>query len=154
RSLEEIHSGRALDSCAYLHACIEEALRLSPAVAALLPREVMAGGIVIDGQHIPQGTVVGVPSYVVQHDQSTFPEPWKFKPERWIVGTTTSKEDLQRAREALCPFSLGSRGGIGKQLASLEMRLALVALLWAYDLREVESGRKGGGGKDLERGRE
>ena len=78
RSLEEIHSGPKMDSCIYLNACIEETLRLSPAVAAPLPREVMKGGIVIDGHYIPEGTVVGVSAYVVHHNEEAFPEPWGF----------------------------------------------------------------------------
>ena len=162
KSLEEIQSGPKMDSCIYLNACIEEALRLSPPVAAPLPREVMKGGIVIDGHHIPGGTVVGVSAYVVQHNKEAFPKPWSFRPERWIIGSDLhangvglSKADVSRAREAMCPFSLGHRICIGKKLAYTEMRIAIAMLLWTYDLEEVEgAGRKGGGGMDVEEGRE
>ena len=123
----------------------------------------MKGGIAIDGHYIPQGTVVGVAAYVVQHDKEAFPEPWRFRPERWIVGSfphadgeAVSKAAVSRAREAMCPFSLGARGCIGKKLAYIEMRTALATLLWSYDLEEVEPGgrKRGGGGIDLEEGRE
>ncbi len=161
-SLEEIRSGSKMDRCIYLNACIEESLRLSPPVAAPLPREVMKGGIVIDGHYIPEGIVVGVSAYVVQHDKGSFPEPWSFRPERWIVGSDShadgggmSKADVNRAREAMCPFSLGSRSCIGKRLAYIEMRIALAALVWSYDLEEVRSGgSKLGSRVDLEEGRE
>jgi cytochrome P450 len=176
KSLEEIVSGPQMDSCVYLHACIEETLRLAPPVTAPLPREVMKGGIVIDGHHIPEGVVVGVAAYVVHHDAEAFPQPWAFRPERWIlpskphlrgskeynstnnttiavntdgkqdtkdnnlgvgVNGNVSKEALSRARQAMCPFSLGGRGCIGKQLAYIELRITLAALLWSYDLQEV-----------------
>ncbi|KAK5061574.1 hypothetical protein LTR84_008118 [Exophiala bonariae] len=161
-SLEDIHSGPKMDSCTYLNACIEETLRIAPAVASQLPREVMKGGIVIDGEYIPEGVVLGVPSYVVHHDRNAFPESWSFRPERWIAGSnlnedgvTVTKEDIRTAREAMCPFSMGSRSCVGRVFAYMEMRNAIASVLWVYDFEEVDGKeRKGGGGSDLELGRE
>lgn len=60
-SLESIRGSPALQSCTYLRACIDESLRMSPSVGGILPREVLPGGIDIDGQHFPPGVDVGVP---------------------------------------------------------------------------------------------
>jgi len=139
-SPDEIHAGPKLESkCTYLAACIEEAMRLSPPVASVLPREVMPGGVVIDGEFIPAGTVVGVPPYALQHDEDIYPDPWAFRPQRWIAGREGMKgEDVRRAQAAMSPFSHGSRGCIGKALAYLEMKIALARLLFLMDIRESE----------------
>jgi cytochrome P450 len=114
--VEEIRFGQKLSALPYVRACIDEAMRLSPSVGGLLPREVLAGGIEIDGEQIPAGTVVGVPSYTVQHNEEYYPSPWEFRPERWIAGSEkgVSAESVAMAQSAFCPFSVGPRGCIGK----------------------------------------
>jgi cytochrome P450 len=133
-------------------------------VAAPLPREVQKGGIVVDGHYVPEGCVIGVPAYVVHHNREAFPDPWAYRPERWIVGSSfpglghgiVSEEDVSRARQSMCPFSLGHRGCIGKKLAYMELRIALAMLLWSYDLEEFEDEREqiGGGSPRLGEGRQ
>ncbi|KAK3671598.1 hypothetical protein LTR78_008521 [Recurvomyces mirabilis] len=44
QNVEEICKGPKMQACSWLRACIDEAMRMSPAVAGLLPREVMEGG--------------------------------------------------------------------------------------------------------------
>lgn len=114
--VEEIRMGTTLSSLQYLRACIDEAMRLSPSVGGLLPREVLAGGMEIDGNQIPAGTVVGVPHYTVQHNAQYYPQPFDFKPGRWIAGSSTSvtSDNVALAQSAFCPFSVGPRGCIGK----------------------------------------
>ena len=80
--VEEIWSIQDLDSCHYLRACINEALRLSPPVGALLPREILAGGLTVDDHHFPEGIDIGVPHYALHHNELHYPDPFVFKPER------------------------------------------------------------------------
>jgi cytochrome P450 len=58
-TVEDINSGLALNLCTYLRAVIDEAMRLSPPVGGILPREVLPGGLDVDGIHIPEGTYPG-----------------------------------------------------------------------------------------------
>ncbi|KAH6654714.1 isotrichodermin C-15 hydroxylase [Truncatella angustata] len=139
--VEDIHQGPALTSCAYLRACIDEAMRMSPSVGGIVPREVLAGGLTIDGENIPAGTVVGVPHYTIHHNAAYYPEPFVYKPERWVAGShkalgTVSERDVQTAHGAFCPFSIGPRGCIGKGLAYIEMSTTIARLLYLYDLRK------------------
>ena len=159
--VEEIVHGATLGSCTYLRACIDEAMRLSPSVGGILPREVQHGGITIDGETLPPGTVVGTPHYAVHHNEAYFPSPFGYSPERWLVGEvnslngqTTTEDSAALAQSAFCPFSVGPRGCIGKGLAYVEMTATLARTMYLYDLRRaVGIVDPGEGRKDLEWGR-
>ncbi|KAJ9640085.1 hypothetical protein H2199_006319 [Coniosporium tulheliwenetii] len=141
-SAADIHSGPALDSCVYLQGVMEESLRRTPPKPSHVPREVLPGGIVIDGHHIPAGYVVGVPAYSIHHSEDYYPDPWSFRPERWIVDEKAgvTPEAVALANRAFCPFSLG-------------YKLALAHVLWRYDFRQAPGETLGEGSPDLEEGR-
>lgn len=145
-SAEDIHSGPALNSCTYLRACIDEALRLLPPVPSHLPREVLAGGITVDGHWCPPGTVVGNSTWAIHHNAEYFPDPFTFRPERWIAKDDNG-EAVAMARSAFCAFSLGSRGCVGKSIAYVEVSLALANLFWRYDISLGQGQPTGGGAK-------
>ncbi|KAK3312883.1 cytochrome P450-like protein [Apodospora peruviana] len=144
--VETIHQGPQLASCTYLRACIDEAMRLSPSVGGLLPREVLVGGYTIDGEHVPEGTIVGTPHYAIHHNPLYYPDPWAYRPERWLDGN-------ELAVSAFCPFSIGPRGCIGKGLAYLEMTITLARVLFLYDLRRAQGVADPGEGGGEEWGR-
>ena len=66
-SVDEIETGPKLASCQYLRACIDESLRISPSVPADLPRQVLPGGLEIDGQYFPEGTEIGSSLWALMH---------------------------------------------------------------------------------------
>lgn len=153
--VEEIISGSRLSELTYLKACIDEALRLAPAVPGAPPREVMDGGAVVDGVFLPAGTDCGTPVYSIHRQEQYYREPEKFVPERWIEGATcevsgpswtTTKEDIDTARRAFCPFSIGPRGCIGKSMAFMEMRLTLARILFLFDMTLADRQGEDAGG--------
>lgn len=144
-SLEDIVTGAKLNDLVYLKACLDEALRLAPAVPGALPREAMEGGGVVDGVFLPAGTNCGTPTYSIHRQDRYYREPNEFVPERWIDGATcqtssssaswqTTKEDVETARRAFCPFSIGPRGCIGKSMAFMEMRLTVARMMFLFDI--------------------
>jgi cytochrome P450 len=153
--VEEISSGPTLNSCTYLRAVIDEAMRLSPPVGGILPREVLPGGLEIDGLFIPEGIIVGTPHYALHHNPTYYPDPFSFRPERWLVGGSpdNTQEAVELAQSAFCPFSTGPRGCIGKGLAYVELMTTLARVVYLYDLRLAEGISVGEGNPMLEWGR-
>lgn len=133
----------------YTRACIDETLRLAPAVPAHLPRQVLSGGLDIEGHHFPAGTVVGTSAYAIHHDPSYYPAPYSFHPERWLADDAS----VAVARSAFCPFTLGTRMCIGRNLAYMELTLTVARLLWSYDIRAADGVSGGGSAAEKHPGR-
>ncbi|KAL2181595.1 cytochrome P450 [Thermothelomyces heterothallicus CBS 202.75] len=116
--------GASLDRLPYLDAVVMEGLRCFPAIPMSLPRSVPAGGRTVDGFFLPAGTTVGCQAYSVHRiDQSVFPRPDAFEPERWLE----PEGDAERKR-LFFAFANGGRGCVGKHLALAEMKMLLRAV--------------------------
>jgi cytochrome P450 len=154
--LEDIHSNPTLNGCTYLRAVIDEAMRLSPPVGGILPREVLVGGLDVDGLHIPEGIIVGTPHYAIHHNPAYYPEPFSFLPERWIADSSpnVTKDSVALAQSAFCPFSVGPRGCIGKGIAYVELMTSLARVVYMYEMRAVKGMTVGEGNQELEWGRQ
>ncbi|KAF2098372.1 benzoate 4-monooxygenase cytochrome P450, partial [Rhizodiscina lignyota] len=156
----EISNGPAFASLTYMNACIEEALRRSPPVPGILPRVALSGGMTVDNQFIPEGINVGVSAFAIHHNPEYYPDPFTYRPERWIAGSSpdATAESVAVAKRAFCPFGIGSRGCLGKGFAYLELRLAVATILFNYDVRlDPEDSMRGAGRKEWDaegRGRE
>ncbi|KAL1961979.1 hypothetical protein VTN77DRAFT_714 [Rasamsonia byssochlamydoides] len=118
----------------FLHACIEEGLRMYPPVPVGMPRVVPAEGKVICGEMVPGKTAVSVNQWATYRNPKNFKHPNTFIPERW----TNDPEFATDQKAALQPFSTGPRNCLGKNLAYHEMRLILAKVLWHFDLSLCE----------------
>ncbi|KAL8792649.1 MAG: hypothetical protein Q9195_004777 [Heterodermia aff. obscurata] len=137
-TLEDIHTGPKLTSCAYLRACLYETMRLSPPAGGAMWREVDLGGELIDGIHVPAGFDVGTSMYAIHHNEAYYPDPYTFIPERWIAGPENSSANVAQAQRAWNPFSVGPRGCIGRSLALTEISLTVVRLMRSMEFRKAE----------------
>jgi cytochrome P450 len=134
---EDIRLGQQLNSCRYLRGCINEALRLAPPVTGLAPRCVLPGGIAIGNKHFPEGTIVGTPIYTIHHNEAYFPDPFLFKPERWIVNPELgyTEDVVKLAHSAFFAFSTGPSSCVAKSLAWTEISITTARTLYSCDLR-------------------
>ncbi|RYP42528.1 hypothetical protein DL767_000216 [Monosporascus sp. MG133] len=159
-SASEIKSGPQLSNCHYLRACIDEALRIAPPVPGTLWRELASDEkdkpLIIDGHLVPPHTQVGVNIYTLHHNEKYFPDPYTFRPERWL-SSETPESQRNLMREAFTPFSIGYRGCAGKAMAYLESSLVVAKTLWYFDFKLApgQLGEVGGGapGRTDSRGR-
>jgi cytochrome P450 len=149
---DEINYDEKLISCHYLRACIDEALRMSPPAPGALWREQYFADtseepLMVDGHVIPKGTQIGVSLYALHHNPEYFPDPFVFKPERWLAGH--SDKQSATVREAFNPFSIGARACAGKAMAYMEASLAIARTMWHFDF-EVATGADGQLGAGIE----
>ncbi|KAK6212772.1 hypothetical protein LQW54_004861 [Pestalotiopsis sp. IQ-011] len=155
-----IRQGPALAGCRYLRAVIDESLRISPPTPGVMWRErdplsSPGGPLVVDGQVVPPGILVGVGLYSLMHNPEYFPEPFAFRPERWLDDGAAAG-DKAAMRRAFVPFILRDRGCAGKAVAYLEMSLTVAKTLRYFDFRPAPgpAGELGIGRRGAESGRD
>ncbi|GES65961.1 cytochrome P450 monooxygenase [Aspergillus terreus] len=116
----------------YFQAVMKEALRMHSATGLPLWREVPAGGAKLGGYFFPEGTVVGVNTWVAHYDEEVFPDAKSFRPERWIEAEQ-DPERLKMMNDMYMPFGLGSRTCLGKHISILEMSKLIPRLVRDFD---------------------
>ncbi|KAG9501751.1 hypothetical protein J7337_007442 [Fusarium musae] len=112
----------------YLKACLDEGLRLIPPVSSGLPRRTPPEGAKIMETWIPGDTSVSMTIWSAHHNEDIYPEPYVFKPERWL-----NLEERKRMEPFFIPFSAGARGCIGRNISYLEQQIVLATLVHRYE---------------------
>ena len=120
----EIDAGRD----EYVTATIRETLRRRPVLVNAAPRKVMAPIAVGDRTYEP-GCYLVPNAYLVQHDREIYPEPYAFRPERFL--------DADPGTYTWIPFGGGRRRCVGASFAMLEMEIVLKSLLARVELRSA-----------------
>jgi cytochrome P450 family 138 len=109
-----------------LQATILEIQRTRPVVLNTA-RRVRADGLELGGFPVPRGWTVLAGIDLVQNDETAFPDPGRFDPERFV--------GVKPATYAWIPFGGGTRRCIGAAFANLELTVVLRTLLRDFDLR-------------------
>jgi cytochrome P450 len=105
---------------AYLTATVQETLRRRPVLPNAAPRLVKQP-IEVGGWSYPPGACLVANAYLVHHDPEIYPDPYAFKPERFL--------DQAPGTYTWIPFGGGRRRCLGASFATLEMKLVLRAVL-------------------------
>ena len=117
----------------YLEAVCNETLRIYPPVHVIHRRLVRPLRLL--GYDLPAGTVVAAGAYATHRIESIYPEPGRFKPERFIDKSYTPFEFL--------PWGGGARRCLGAAFAMYEMKIVLATILRENQLRLLETGEVG-----------
>ncbi|PVD38386.1 hypothetical protein C0Q70_01000 [Pomacea canaliculata] len=116
---DEIPTHEGVTKLKYLDSVIHETLRMYPPGGSA--DRVASEEVTIKGITIPKGAAVMIPITNVMKDPEYFPEPDKFKPERFYEGSVDPISFLA--------FGYGPRLCIGMRLSLLEMKMAMVHVL-------------------------
>ncbi|PBP20008.1 hypothetical protein BUE80_DR009152 [Diplocarpon rosae] len=112
----------------YLHGCVHEGIRLAHGIVTRDPRRAPDVALHYAGWTIPPNTPVSMTNVDILTNETIFPRPADFCPERWI-----GRPELERY---FVPFGRGSRAcaGINLALAELYITLAVVFTRFTFDL--------------------
>ncbi|XP_023756353.1 3-beta-hydroxylase [Lactuca sativa] len=130
----EVGQGRSmitedsLDNMPYLKAVLKETLRLHAPVPLLILRE-STQDVKLLGYDITAGTQVIINAWAISRDGSTWEEPDKFMPERFLDNPI----DYKGLHFELIPFGAGRRGCPGIQFAMVVNELVLANLVYKFD---------------------
>jgi cytochrome P450 len=124
RLRELVRSGTQEEADAYVEATIQEGMRMRPVIpmiVRLVKRRWQLGAYVV-----PADTPVAVSIVALHHRPDVYPEPQRFRPERFL--------DEKPGTYTWIPFGGGIRRCLGASLAMAEQRVVLAAIAQHTDL--------------------
>lgn len=116
-------------SLPFLTAVINEGLRIANSVSGRLARSNPRTACTYKSYTLPPSTVISMSIKGNHSNESIFPEPTLFKPDRWLV----KDEELKRLERYFSPFGRGSRSCIGKELAVMNLYLMTANFFHKFD---------------------
>jgi cytochrome P450 len=125
--LEEVLHGdnptpEQLDQLPYLEGILKETMRIFP--AGTWTGRLAMHDFELDSHPLPKGTWIVMSPYITHRLPEVFPEPYHFKPERWLNIHPSSYEFMT--------FSAGPRYCIGSSLGIMQLKTALSILLQSH----------------------
>jgi cytochrome P450 len=124
-------TGRQIAELPYLEAVSQESLRMYPPVTTPSGRKLLAEAT-IQHQRFDPGITLLPCTYLVHRRPELYPEPSRFRPERFL--------ERQYASHEYFPFGGGARTCVGATLAPLQMKLVLAEIITRCDLVSAHQG--------------
>ncbi|PPQ85604.1 hypothetical protein CVT25_012648 [Psilocybe cyanescens] len=118
----------------FVQALIKEVHRVRPAAPTGIPHAT-SDDFEYRGYLIPKGAPIIINVWGIMHDPDLFDRPDEFLPERYMLTPDGTKPGLDKdftIRSSL-PFGSGKRLCPGMHLATTNLTLAVMRLLWAFD---------------------
>ncbi|PRP96386.1 cytochrome P450 [Enhygromyxa salina] len=116
----DVHDHAAVMALPLLDRVIKESMRLLSAVALLFFRR-STDSFTLGGHELPAGATVILSPLISHRDESVFPEPRRFVPDRWLSCSPGPYEYM--------PYGAGPRLCVGMSLGAQIQRVILVMLL-------------------------
>jgi cytochrome P450 len=128
-AMERLRAEVADGGTEYTDAVIEETMRLRPVVP--FTGRMLLQPATLGGYDLPQGHIVFASIWLAHTREATFPEPYAFRPERFLGSSTETYSWI--------PFGGGTRRCLGAAFALFEMKVALRAIVRRAVLRPASA---------------
>ncbi|KAG9035096.1 hypothetical protein FRB95_012115 [Tulasnella sp. JGI-2019a] len=123
------------ESTPYLNAVITETFRWRPIVPIDLPHRLKQDDV-YNGYFIPAGTRVLVNIWGILQNETHFPDPTKFDPDRFLSGSPASQDASASRPDPLnVIFGYGGRTCPGVHVAQSGLWIAMATILYCFDIR-------------------
>ncbi|KII84590.1 hypothetical protein PLICRDRAFT_179402 [Plicaturopsis crispa FD-325 SS-3] len=122
------------DSLPYVNAIVKETLRWGPVTPQGIPH-VVAAEDAFEGYRIPAGTIVIGNAWAMLHDETVYPNPSKFSPERFL--DSEGRIDPTVKDPAHAAFGFGRRICPGRYLAMSSLYIAVASVLATLNIEKA-----------------
>ncbi|KAF7348403.1 O-methylsterigmatocystin oxidoreductase [Mycena sanguinolenta] len=116
----------------YCEAVVREVLRWKTIIPLALPHATSEDNI-YEGYFIPKGTTVLPNVWAMVHDESRYPDPDKFNPERFL-----NADGQLNADDHILAFGFGRRICIGRHAADATVWATIVSILSTFDIEKAK----------------
>ncbi|KAF8218523.1 cytochrome P450, partial [Tricholoma matsutake] len=121
------------DSLPYITAIAKETLRWRDITPIAVPHLLTADDV-YKGYRLPAGTIVIPNAWAMLHDEKVYPEPFEFKPERFMKD---GKLDPSIRDPAHAAFGFGRRICPARYMAFSAIWIAIASLIAAFDIKKA-----------------
>lgn len=135
---------RALQYMVKLDSYMKECVRFYPAGLTSFTRKVLKGFTLSNGQYIPKGVVIEVPSHAIYQDDMNYPNGDTFDGFRHYKlrqgGTATdhARNQFVTTNEQNLMFGYGRHACPGRFFAANEIKMLLARILLDYDVKNED----------------
>ncbi|KAJ3492518.1 hypothetical protein NLJ89_g11218 [Agrocybe chaxingu] len=116
----------------YVEAIYREVMRCQPPLHLAMPHSASKYDS-YDGYFIPEGSIVFGNVWAMTHDESKYPDPFKFMPERFFNDIGELNGDNR-----ILAYGFGRRVCVGKYVASSTMWITIASILVCFDIRKAK----------------
>ncbi|KAJ7625701.1 cytochrome P450 [Roridomyces roridus] len=120
------------DSLPYVSAIVKEVLRWKNVTPFAVPHRLSVEDE-YRGYRIPAGSVVVGNAWALLHDETVYPDPHTFKPERFLLNGQLDPS----ARDPEAAFGFGRRRCPGRHMADSSMWITIASILAAFDITKA-----------------
>ncbi|GBF60273.1 benzoate 4-monooxygenase [Trichophyton mentagrophytes] len=122
-----------LQKLSYLNCVLKETLRTNPPIPIQLPRVVKDDeALTVMGFKIEPGTNIASQSYTLHQDPNPYPDPEKWKPERWEI--SPKSDEYRQMQRSFWPFGSGARMCTGMNVAWAMSRSIIARIFSTYSV--------------------